>query len=35
MEIPRDEWGDNQYMLVGMSKKMYKEMVKEINIIAS
>jgi hypothetical protein len=35
MQIPRDKRGENQYMLVGMSKKVYKEMVKEMNIIAS
>jgi hypothetical protein len=33
MKIPSDKQGESQYMLVGMSKKMYKEMVKEINII--
>ena len=25
MKIPNDEWGDIQKMLVGMSKKVYKE----------
>jgi hypothetical protein len=35
MNIPRDKRGENQYMVVGMSKKMHKEMVKEMNIIAS
>jgi len=35
MKIPSDICGDNQYMPVGMSKKVYKEMVKEMNIIAS
>jgi hypothetical protein len=29
MNIPRDKKGENQYMLVVMSKKMYKEMVKK------
>ena len=35
MKIPNDEWGDMQNVSVGISKKMYKEMVKEMDIIAS
>jgi hypothetical protein len=35
MKITRDKLGENQHMSIGMSKKMYKEMVKEMNIIAS
>jgi hypothetical protein len=35
VKISRDKQGENQYMLVGMSKKVYREMVKEMNIIAS
>ena len=35
MKIPEDQWADIQNMLVGMSKKVYKEMVKELDIIAS
>jgi len=35
MQVPRNKRGENQYMLVGVSKKMYKEMVKEMNIIVS
>jgi hypothetical protein len=34
MKIPRDKQRKNKCMLVGMSKKLYKEMVKEMNIIA-
>jgi hypothetical protein len=33
MKIPSDERGEIQYMPVGMSKRVYKEMVKEVNII--
>ena len=35
MKIPKDERGDIRNVPVGMSKKVYKEMVKEIDIIAS
>ena len=35
MKIPKDEWGDMWNVPVGVSKKVYKEMVKEIDIIAS
>jgi hypothetical protein len=35
MKFSKDRWDDIQNMMVGMSKKMYKEMVKEMNIIAS
>jgi hypothetical protein len=35
MQILSDKRGKKQYLLVGMSKKVYKEMVKEMNIIAS
>ena len=35
MKIPKDQRDDIQNMPVGMSKKVYKEMVKEINIVAS
>ena len=35
MKIPKNERGDIQNMPVGMSKKMHKEMVKEMDIIAS
>ena len=35
MKIPKDERGDMQNVPVGVSKKVYKEMVKEIDIIAS
>jgi hypothetical protein len=34
MNIPKEKQGDHKYMLVGMSKKVFKEMVKEMNIIA-
>ena len=34
IKIPEKQ-GDQKYMLVGMLKKVYKEMVKEMNIIAS
>ena len=34
MTIPKEKWGDHKYMSVGMDKTMYKEMVKEMNIIA-
>ena len=35
MKISKDEWADIINMLVGMSKKVYKEMVKEMDKIAS
>ena len=35
MKISKDERADIKNMPVGMSKKMYKEMIKEIDIIAS
>jgi hypothetical protein len=35
MKIPKDQRADIRNMLVGMSKKVYKDMVKEIDIIAS
>jgi hypothetical protein len=35
MKILKDQRADIQNMLVGMSKKVYKEMVKEMDIIAS
>jgi hypothetical protein len=35
VKIPDDKQGEIQYMLVGMSKRVYKEMVKEMNIITS
>ena len=35
MKIPKDKWGEHQYMLVGRSQNVYKEMVKEMNIISS
>jgi hypothetical protein len=35
MKIPSDKQGESQYMSVGMPKKVYKEMVKEMNIISS
>ena len=35
MKISKDEWVDIINMLVGMSKKVYKEMVKEMEKIAS
>jgi hypothetical protein len=35
MKIKSDKRGEIQYMLVGMSKKVYKVIVKEMNIIAS
>ena len=35
MKISKDEWDDMRNMLVGMSKKVYKEMVKEMEKIAS
>ena len=34
MKISKDEWADIRNMLVGMSKKVYKEMVKEMDKIA-
>ena len=35
MKISKDERADIKNMLVGMSKKVYKEMVKEMEKIAS
>jgi len=35
MEIPNDQHVDMQNMPIGMSKNVYKEMVKEMDIIAS
>ena len=35
MKISKDEWDDIKNMLVGMSKKVYKEMVKEMDKISS
>ena len=35
MKISKDERVDIRNMLVGISKKVYKEMVKEMDIIAS
>ena len=35
MKIPKDQRADIQNMPVKMSKKVYKEMVKEMDIIAS
>ena len=35
LKISRDKQGENQNMSVGMFKKVHKEMVKEMNIIAS
>jgi hypothetical protein len=35
MKIPSEKRGEIQYMPVGMSKRVYIEMVKEMNIIAS
>ena len=34
MKIPKEKCGYPQSMLVGVSKKVYKEMVKEMNIIS-
>jgi hypothetical protein len=35
MQIQKEKRGENQYMLVGMSRKVYKETVKEMNIVAT
>jgi hypothetical protein len=35
MKISKDQRSDIQNMSVGMSKKLYKEMVKQMDIIAS
>ena len=35
MKIPKDEQGDMINVSIGVSKKVYKEMVKKIDIIAS
>jgi hypothetical protein len=34
MKIPEDQRVDIRNMIVGMSKKVYKDMVKEMDIIA-
>ena len=34
MKISKDELADMRNMLVGMSKNVYKEMVKEMDIIS-
>ena len=34
MKIPKDEWGDMWNVLVGLSENVYKEMVKEMYILA-
>ena len=33
MKILEERWGDHQNMLVGISKKLYKEIIKEMNKI--
>ena len=35
MKISKDEWADIKNMPVGMSKKVYKEMVQEMDKISS
>ena len=35
MKISKDEWADIKNMPVGMSKKVYKEMAKEMDKTAS
>jgi hypothetical protein len=35
MKIPKKKWEDLQSILAGKSRKVYKEMVKEMNIIVS
>ena len=35
MKISKDEQADNRNMPVGMSKKVYKDMVKEMDKIAA
>ena len=35
MKIPEDEQGDMINVSIGVSKKVYEKMVKEIDIIAS
>ena len=35
MKISKDEWDDIRNMPVGISKKVYKEMVNEMEKIAS
>ena len=35
MKISKDEWGDMQNVPAGVAKIVYKDIVKEINIIAS
>ena len=35
MKISNDEWADIRNIPVGMSKKVYKDMVKEMDIISS
>ena len=35
MNVPKEKGGDKKCMPVGMLKKMHKEMLKEMNIVAS
>jgi hypothetical protein len=35
IKLPKEKWGDPQSMPLGMSKNVYKEMVKEMKINAS
>jgi hypothetical protein len=35
MKISSNKQGEIHYMSIGMSKRVYKKMVKEMNIIAS
>jgi hypothetical protein len=35
MNIPKDKRWEKKYMPIGMSKKVYKKMVKEMDIISS
>jgi hypothetical protein len=35
MKIPSNKRGGIQYMLIGILKRVYKDMVKEMNIVAS
>ena len=35
MKLPKEKWGEPQNMSLGMSKKVYKEMVNEMKINAS
>jgi hypothetical protein len=34
LNFPKEKWGGSKYIPIWMSKKVYKEMVKEMNIIA-